>query len=78
MEKIDLRRMNNDELYTVRKQVVRLKKQGKKGSEIAEIVGIYENRISQIWKAYQAEGLAGIKPKKSGRKKDSKVPILKG
>ena len=63
--------MNNDELYTVRKQVVRLKKQGKKGSEIAEIVGIYENRISQIWKAYQAEGLAGIKPKKSGRKKDS-------
>ena len=50
VEKIDLRRMNNDELYTVRKQVVRLKKQGKKGSEIAEIVGIYENRISQIWR----------------------------
>ena len=71
MEKIDLRRLNNDELYAVRKQVVRLKKQGKKGSEIAEAVGIYETRISQIWKAYQAEGLAGIKPKKSGRKKGS-------
>ena len=71
MEKVDLRRLNNDELYAIRKQVVRLKKQGKKGSEIAEIVGIYENRISQIWKAYQAEGETGIKPKKSGRKKDS-------
>jgi transposase len=71
MEKIDLRRLNNDELYAVRKQVVRLKKQGKKGSEIAEIVGIYETRISQIWKAYQEKGIEGIKPKTSGRKKDS-------
>jgi transposase len=71
MEKIDLRRINNDELYAVRKQVVRLKKQGKKGYEIAEIVGIYETRISQIWTAYQKEGIEGIKPKTSGRKKDS-------
>ena len=71
MEKIDLRKLNNDELYSVRKQVIRLKKQGMKGSEIAEIVGIYENRISQIWKAYQAYGLEGIKPRTSGRKKDS-------
>ena len=71
MEKIDLRKLNNDELYNVRKQVIRLKKQGKKGFEIAEIVGIYETRISQIWAAYQADGLAGIKPEKSGRKKDS-------
>ena len=71
MEKVDLRRLNNAELYAVRKQVVRLKKQGKKGYEIAEIVGIYETRISQIWKAYQAGGLAGIKPETSGRKKDS-------
>lgn len=71
MEKIDLRKLNNDELYGIRKQVVRLKKQGKKGSEIAEIVGVYETRISQIWSAYQAEGMIGIKPEKSGRKKDS-------
>ena len=71
MEKIDLRKLNNDELYGIRKQVVRLKRQGRKGSEIAEIVGIYENRISQIWKAYQADGYTGIMPKKSGRKKDS-------
>lgn len=66
-----MRKLNNDELHNVRKQVVRLKKQGMKGSEIAEIVGIYETRISQIWTAYQANGFAGIKPLKSGRKKDS-------
>jgi len=68
MEHIDLRKMNNDELYTVRKQVIRLKKQGKKGSEIEDITGLYQNRISQIWKMYQSSGIAGIKPKKSGRK----------
>ena len=71
MEKIDMRKLNNDELYAVRKQVIRLKKQGKKGSEVAEIVGIYEGRVSQIWQGYQAGGLSGIKPQKSGRKKDS-------
>ena len=68
MKHIDLRKMSNDELHAVRKQVVRLKKQGWKGSEIEEITGVYQNRISQIWKAYQADGAEGIKPQKSGRK----------
>lgn len=77
MEHIDLRRLNNDELYSVRKQVVRLKKQGRKGSEIEEITGIYQNRISQIWAAYQADGNAGIKPQKSGRKINSQM-LLSG
>jgi transposase len=73
MEKIDLRKLNNDELYAVRKQVVRLKEQGLKGSVIEELVGIYQNRISQIWKAYQVGGMAGIKPQTSGRKPKSKM-----
>ncbi len=54
MEHIDLRKLNNDELYAIRKQVVRLKKQGRKGAEIEEITGLYQTRISQIWQAYQA------------------------
>jgi len=68
MEHIDLRKLNNDELYAVRKQVVRLKEQGLKGSDIEVITGIYQTRISQIWESYQAGGYAGIRPKKSGRK----------
>jgi transposase len=71
MEHIDLRKLNNDELYAIRKQVVRLKKQGWKGTEIEDITGVYQTRISQIWQAYQAEGVEGIKPEKSGRKKDT-------
>jgi transposase len=68
MEHIDLRKLNNDELYAIRKQVVRLKEQGRKGSEIEEITGLYQTRISQIWLAYQKKGYAGIRPQKSGRK----------
>lgn len=65
--------MNNAELYAVRKQVVRLKKQGLKGSEIEELVGVYQTRISQIWVMYQKGGYAGIKPQKSGRKPKSNM-----
>lgn len=71
MEHIDLRKLNNDELYGVRKQVVRLKLQGRKGPEIEAITGIYQGRISQIWAAYQRHGIMGIKPEKSGRKPKS-------
>jgi transposase len=73
MKHIDLRILSNDELYAVRKQVVRLKMQGKKGSEIEEITGVYQTRISQIWKMYQDSGMTGIKPKKSGCKPKSKM-----
>ena len=59
MEKVDLRKMTTDELYAVRKQVVRLKKQGKKGAAISELAGISQPRISQVWSAYEAGGLAG-------------------
>ena len=71
MEHIDLRKLSNDELHAVRQKVIRLKLQGKKGPEIERITGLYQTRISQIWKAYQAEGMAGIRPKKTGRKKIS-------
>jgi len=75
MEHVDLRKLNNDELYTVRKQVVRLKKQGLKGSEIEMITGIYQTRISQIWEAYQVGGYAGIRPQKSGRKPKTQMVL---
>jgi len=77
MDKIDLRKLNNDELFAIRKQVIRLKQQGMKGSEIERLVGIYQNRISQIWKMYQADGVAGIKPQKSGRKVGEKKLLSK-
>lgn len=68
MEYIDLRKVGKEGLKQIRSQVVRLKKMGKSGKEIEEIVGVRQNRISEIWTAYQREGEASFERKKYGRK----------
>jgi transposase len=70
MERINLRKVNADEMFTIKKQVVRLKELGKRGAEIEELTGVNESAVSRIWQTYLREGTAGIKPKKSGRKPD--------
>lgn len=37
--------------------------------EIAKILGVSEGHVSNVKKAYEAEGIKGIKPKQMGRKK---------
>lgn len=64
---IDLRRVSRDGLAQIRRQVVRLKKLGRSGREIEEIVGIRQNRISEIWRAYLREGEASLTPKQPGK-----------
>lgn len=68
MEYIDLRKVGKEGLKQIRSQVVRLKKMGKSGKEIEELVGVRQNRISEIWTAYQREGEASFERKKYGRK----------
>lgn len=75
MEKIDLRKVNAEEMFTLKKQVVRLKELGKSGAEIEELTGIQENAVSRIWRKYLKNGIAGIKPKKSGRKHGSGMTL---
>lgn len=65
---IDMRKLNKDELLIIRKQVVRLKQQGRRGKEIEELTGVRQNRISEIWTAYEKGGMNGLVPQKSGRK----------
>ncbi len=55
MEYIDLRKVGSEGLKQIRSQVVRLKKMGKGGREIEELTGVRQNRISEIWTAYQRE-----------------------
>lgn len=71
MEYIDLRKVSTEEAKQKRRQVVRLKQMGKNGKEIEEIVGVRQNRISEIWSAYQKEGEASLVRKKTGRKEGS-------
>ncbi len=68
MEYIDLRKVGKEGLKQIRSQVVRLKKMGKSGKEIEELVGVRQNRISEIWTAYQREGEKSFERKRYGRK----------
>jgi transposase len=73
MYKVNLRKLNNDELHTIRKQVVRLKQMGKPAKEIVEITGVNEYAVSRIWRTYQEGGAAALKPQTSGRKKGERT-----
>ena len=75
MEYIDLRKVGRDGLKAIRRQVVRLKKMGKTGKEIEEITGVRQNRISEIWTAYQREGETSLERKKYGRKPGSRMVL---
>jgi transposase len=68
MEKTDTRKLSPDTQYELRKQVVRLRKQGKSNQEISEIVGLYPTHVSTIWQRYQKGGIDALKPKVRGRK----------
>lgn len=77
MEKADMRKLSDGELYAIKKQVVRLKQMGKSGAEIEELTGVNESAVSRIWTAFSQGGLAGIRPKKSGRKKGVNLLLTK-
>ncbi len=56
-------------MYTIKKQVVRIKQLGKSGAEIEELTGVNKYAVSRIWTAFVKGGSTAIKPKKPGRKK---------
>jgi len=67
MEKIDARKLSTDAQQEIRYQVIRLKQQGHKRSEISEITGIHPSTISAWWKLYKNSGKKVLKIKKRGR-----------
>jgi transposase len=58
--------------YQIRKTIVRLLKSGKTGKEIAKLLDVSEGHVSGVKKAYNAGGIAAIKPRKHGRRKGEK------
>jgi len=73
MERMNLRKLSNDELYKIKKQVIRLKEMKKSGAEIEELTGVNKSAVSRIWNAFLLGGLAGITPNKSGRRKGENI-----
>jgi len=50
----------------LRRQAIRLKKNGNTYVKIAEIVGVHRNTVSHWWKVYEREGAKGLKSKRRG------------
>lgn len=68
MEKSDARTLSPDVQLQLRKQVVRMKQQGKSFVDIADSLGIHRNSAMRFWKNYLAEGAAGLVAEKRGIK----------
>jgi len=60
--------LSPEEQYQIRKSIVRLWKKGKSNSEIVETLDVSERHVTNTKKIYSEQGIAGIKPKKRGRK----------
>jgi transposase len=66
MKKPDARSLLPETQEHLRRQAIRLRKNGKKYVEIAEIVGVHRNTVSNWWKVYEREGAKGLKAKPRG------------
>ena len=70
---IDLRKLNNDELYRLRKKIVGLKEKGYSGKEIERLANVRANRVSEIWQKYKKDGPEALKLSAPGRKQGEKA-----
>ncbi|MBR6706648.1 MAG: IS630 family transposase [Clostridia bacterium] len=53
--------------HDLRKTIIRMLKDGKKGREIAKDLGVSVGHVSNVKKLYEAGGASALKPKKRGR-----------
>ncbi|MCB9500698.1 MAG: IS630 family transposase [Deferribacteres bacterium] len=71
MKENDGRYLKLDTLHYVRKQAIKLFKQGKNRGQIAEILGVNRNSVGTWVKLYQAHGMQALKLEQPGRKTGS-------
>ena len=53
--------------HDLRKTIIRMLKDGKKGKEIAKDLGVSVGHVSNVKKLYETGGATALKPKKRGR-----------
>jgi len=68
MEKTDARKLSPQTQYEIRKQVIRLRKQGLPHKVLSEGLGISVGCASKIWQRYKKEGSKAIKLGVRGRR----------
>lgn len=72
MVKIDARTLNPEARHEIRKQVVRLWRQGLTNKMVAQSAGISESHASTIWQSYKKEGSRAISLGRRGRHRGDK------
>jgi len=64
--------LSPEEQYQIRKNIIRISKQGKSSKEIAEILDVSLRHVQSTIKAYKDGGIVGINLKQRGRKQGDK------
>jgi transposase len=72
------RSATTEEQYQIRKNIVRLLKEGKSGREIAKLLDVSEGHVSNVKKAYTESGIQGIQIGKRGRRNGEKRTLTPG
>lgn len=67
--KTDARKLSAETQEHLRQQAIRLKKKGMGFVDIAAQLDVHRNTASKWWKAYEMEGIQGIRSQKRGRRK---------
>ena len=70
-------KMSSEAKYELRKQIIRLKKQGKSTNEIEILTDAKKRHIQSTWKKYSDNGIAGIKAHQTGRPRGSTRKLTK-
>ena len=68
----DYRRSNPESVYELKKVALKLRKKKESVKEIAEITGLSDQTVRDLFKKYDKGGIAAIKPQKRGRKPGEK------
>ena len=72
MKKTDTRKLKMEALQQLRHQAIRLRKKGMTYKAISEVIDVHYSTICGWWKAYEKEGVKGIRLKTRGRKQGEK------
>jgi len=75
MEKMDFRKLSNQERFTIRKRAIVLYKSGKTQVSIAELFGVRIATVSEWVKSYKSQGISGLKDNKRGVTSESKKKL---
>lgn len=72
MDSTDLRSTDEVARFELRKRAIRMIKSGKKKKEVAALLEVNKNTITNWWKSYQESGTKGLKANKRGVKSEDK------